>query len=94
MLIHTGLGIRRADAKFITMGQELGLGVPQGVICWAHKIIDHRSITLLLMARGHTTSWEQTLPLHYGEACPLASQPVSQLASNSPSEYTSHHTQT
>ena len=47
-------------------------------------------IILLLMARGYTTLWEQT-PLHYGEACPPA-EPISQLASNSSLEYTSHHT--
>ena len=62
----------------------------QGVIYWTHKIIDHGSIILLLMARDHTVSWEQTPPLHYGEVCPsviLASQP----ASNSPSKYVTPH---
>ena len=38
----------------------------------------------------NTTSWEQT-PLHYGEAC-LPAMLASQPASNSPLEYTSHHT--
>ena len=46
---------------------------------------------LLLMACGHTASWEQTPPLHYGEACPPAKS-ASQPASNSPSEHTTHHT--
>ena len=46
--------------------------VVQGVICWAHKIIDYRPITLLLMTRGHTASLESQISLHYGEACPPA----------------------
>ena len=46
--------------------------VVQGVICWAHKIIDHGSITLLLMARGYTASLESQISLHYGEVCPSA----------------------
>ena len=42
------------------------------------------------MTRDYTTSWEQ-ISLHYGEAYSLA-ELVSQLASNSTLEYTSHQT--
>ena len=52
--------------------------------------MDHESITLLLIARGYTTSWEQT-SLHYREAY-LSAMLASQLASNSPLEYTLYHT--
>ena len=54
--------------------------------------MDHGLITLLLIARGHTASWEQTPSLHYGEACSPVSQLASQPASNSPSEYVIPHT--
>ena len=55
--------------------------------------MDHGSITLLLMARGHTASWEQT-PLHYGEACPPATcLPASQLRTLlQNTRHTKHHT--
>ena len=53
--------------------------------------MDHGSITLLLMARGHTTSLRSQISLHYGEAYPPATcLPASQLRTFL--QYTSHHT--
>ena len=59
--------------------------------CWAHKIMDHGSITLLLICRwpycfmgANTTALRRSLPASHM----LASQP----ASNSPSEYVTPYT--
>ena len=60
------------DCDWRLLGSRARIRSSQGVICWAYKIMDHGSITLLLMARGHTASLGSQISLHYGEACPPA----------------------